>query len=518
MAGNIGYGNDVYNWSDSTITFGGSNIVQGLISDGTVVGSSSILAVNPLLGPLTNNGGHTLSQLLEGGSPISTRRSKQCRGGPGHQSTRPAAPVRLQRRGHRCGGNTWAAESPYYPPAIIVTTTADSGPNSLARRGRQCALWRHHYFCSRPLGSDDPADQRRSVLTNTVTIDASALANGISIDGNANDRIFEADNGVNVLLNALTITNGYVDGDSGGAILGYYGNLTLNNCKLLGNRCVHGTAGALATVGGSLMMTATTVSSNTCDNTSAIYVEDQPANIVGCTISGNSGSVGDALRFAADDNNSALSVVNSTFSGNLVTGDSGFGAAAITLQAPPPFTATAGLTNCTIVINTVVQESMAGAIYLDPSSGTNTVTLYNSIVSGNTSGGVAADISTNVTPNSSFNLIGVGGGLVNGVNGNKVGINDPLVAALGNYGGGMQTMPPLPGSPAIDAGGASYLRRIRAVPCACSVVLWTLGRWNCNPTPGLLLTSSPARSPARGWICKALFSMPSISAPTARPG
>ncbi len=38
MAGNIGYGNDVYNWSDSTITFGGSNIVQGLISDGTVVG------------------------------------------------------------------------------------------------------------------------------------------------------------------------------------------------------------------------------------------------------------------------------------------------------------------------------------------------------------------------------------------------------------------------------------------------------------------------------------------------
>ncbi len=48
----------------------------------------------------------------------------------------------------------------------------------------------------------------------------------------------------------------------------------------------------------------------------------------------------------------------------------------------------------------------------------------------------------------------MGGGLVNGVNGNKVGINNPLVAALGNYGGGTQTMPPLPGSPAIDAGGA----------------------------------------------------------------
>ena len=52
------------------------------------------------------------------------------------------------------------------------------------------------------------------------------------------------------------------------------------------------------------------------------------------------------------------------------------------------------------------------------------------------------------------NLIGTGaaGGLANGVNGNLVGVTNPLLAPLGNYGGPTQTMALLPGSPAINAG------------------------------------------------------------------
>ena len=51
-------------------------------------------------------------------------------------------------------------------------------------------------------------------------------------------------------------------------------------------------------------------------------------------------------------------------------------------------------------------------------------------------------------------MIGTGsaGGLANGVNGNLVGVTNPLLAPLGNYGGPTQTMALLPGSPAIDAG------------------------------------------------------------------
>ena len=47
---------------------------------------------------------------------------------------------------------------------------------------------------------------------------------------------------------------------------------------------------------------------------------------------------------------------------------------------------------------------------------------------------------------------GGSGGLINGTNGNIVGVSDPLLAPLGNYGGLTETMVPLPGSPAIDAG------------------------------------------------------------------
>ena len=90
--------------------------------------------------------------------------------------------------------------------------------------------------------------------------------------------------------------------------------------------------------------------------------------------------------------------------------------------------------------------------------------LLNSIVAGNFEGnasvrGAPDDISGTLgsfsnLPQSGFNLIGAGGsdGLVNGANGNIVGVADPKLAPLGDYGGPTQTMPPLPGSPAIDHG------------------------------------------------------------------
>ncbi len=55
-----------------------------------------------------------------------------------------------------------------------------------------------------------------------------------------------------------------------------------------------------------------------------------------------------------------------------------------------------------------------------------------------------------------FGSSGGAGGLQNGVNGNIVGAK-PLLAPLGNYGGPTETMPPLPGSPAIDAGSNALI-------------------------------------------------------------
>ncbi len=62
------------------------------------------------------------------------------------------------------------------------------------------------------------------------------------------------------------------------------------------------------------------------------------------------------------------------------------------------------------------------------------------------------------TATSHNNLIGTGGsgGLVNGDNGNLVGVADPGLAPLGDNGGSTQTIALLPGSPAIDAGSATW--------------------------------------------------------------
>jgi hypothetical protein len=105
---------------------------------------------------------------------------------------------------------------------------------------------------------------------------------------------------------------------------------------------------------------------------------------------------------------------------------------------------------------------VGGGFYSDGFPDAGTLVLTNSIVAGNvdTSSDLSDDIfgSVNVA-RSRFNLIGTAGsgGLIDGVNGNKVGVADPELAPLGDYGGPTQTMALLSGSPAIGAGDASLL-------------------------------------------------------------
>ena len=73
-------------------------------------------------------------------------------------------------------------------------------------------------------------------------------------------------------------------------------------------------------------------------------------------------------------------------------------------------------------------------------------------------GSVFNDIAGTVQASSGFNLIGVGGGLTNGVNGNHVGINNPKLQPLSiAYGGTTPTMLPMPTSTAINAGSNALI-------------------------------------------------------------
>ena len=83
-----------------------------------------------------------------------------------------------------------------------------------------------------------------------------------------------------------------------------------------------------------------------------------------------------------------------------------------------------------------------------------TATIENTIVALNFRGVASNGSDINGVVSGSFNLIGVGGsgGLVGGENGNMVGVTDPGLSALADYGGLTETVALLPGSPAIGAG------------------------------------------------------------------
>jgi len=70
LAGNTaGGGGDIYNWASSTVTIGGTNLVQSFSSSGTTNGSGSILDLPPMLASLGYYGGPTETMPPMPGSP-----------------------------------------------------------------------------------------------------------------------------------------------------------------------------------------------------------------------------------------------------------------------------------------------------------------------------------------------------------------------------------------------------------------------------------------------------------------
>jgi hypothetical protein len=156
-----------------------------------------------------------------------------------------------------------------------------------------------------------------------------------------------------------------------------------------------------------------------------------PASISGMTITGGRqggyGSGGGLLNYGT------TTLTNCTISGNQAYRGAGlFNSGSLTLN------------NCTVCGNYGPENYGFGLT--DQLYAYGKTVLTNTIVSGSDSiqGAVSG----------SNNLIGAGGsgGLIDGVDGNIVGVANPGLAPLGNYGGTSQTMALLPGSPAINAG------------------------------------------------------------------
>jgi predicted outer membrane repeat protein len=298
-----------------------------------------------------------------------------------------------------------------------------------------------------------------------TTIDGTG--HNVVIDGGGVIDIFAVDPDVTATLIALTMQNG-INSDGGGAILNS-GTLTVASSTLNHNSGLFAEGGAIENLN-TLTVRDSTFTNNTAAVGGAIATNNGPLTVTGSTFVGNNAvqptrnsapsprSTSKTVR-PADGFSSAggaifvcscstAVITNSTFSANTAASVGG----AILDEG------VLTLTNVTISGNSATN---GGGVFIDNGSG-GTLRMKNALIAGNTlsgSSGAGPDINGLVDSASANNLIGVGDGstgLSNGTGGNRVGMAAapiaPLLGTLGNYGGSTQTLPLLPGSPAIDTG------------------------------------------------------------------
>jgi CSLREA domain-containing protein len=259
-----------------------------------------------------------------------------------------------------------------------------------------------------------------TTITGPTSGSSATLANLVTINGggsSSNFPIFSTpSSALNILIQNLIITDGNNSTGNGGTISnGYQAALTIQD---------------------------STISGNNSTGPGAIF-NDYNASviIIGSTISGNTGGYG----AIGNESGGTVTITDSTISGNSTStvGGAIINDGAVTVNDSTIFGNNAGT---------------AGGIY----NNAGTATLNNTILAGNTD--------TVGTPDGdgafsgSDNLIGNGAGITgitNGTNGNEIGTSasplNPMLSALGNYGGPTQTMLPLPGSPVICSGSSSVV-------------------------------------------------------------
>jgi hypothetical protein len=239
------------------------------------------------------------------------------------------------------------------------------------------------------------------VLAHDVFI-AGPGANLLSIDGTGQSGVFRVNSGVTASITGLTAGNA-----SGTGISNNSGNLTL-----IGVEVVNNSSSGVSSSGGALTILNSTIAENSNSNVGGgVHLASGSALIANTTISNNSANMGGGIFSFASG---GVEVSNST-----ITANRGY---------------------------------MGSGIY-SPTS----LVLRNSIVANNlTPSGTptSSDFSGAIGGGSGFNLIGVGSGFTNGVNGNIVlGYGQSAgLTALADHGGPTRTHALLDGSAAIDAG------------------------------------------------------------------
>ena len=396
---------------------------------------------------------------------------------------------------------------------ITVTNSADSGPGTL-RQAIADSVPGDTISFSLEDTNTIALSSGQLLITNNLTIASSNAT--IAIDAVGASRVLEIAESNTVVLDSLVFTNGNALDAGGGILVDGGATLTLTNCTIAGNAAGAGggvfissnsivavrncffvgnsavnDGGAIdSETNSTLSLDGSAFTGNSARRGGALFNNSGTNALNNCTLAANSAADGGAID---NDTNSVLTINFSTFSFNVGTN---FGSALINTNGG------------TVSINASTFSSNSCPADWGCIDNWNTISLDNSTLSGNQGGGFINTGGFAVCNNSTFsgnaaifdggafyaysgtNLLNnctfsgnsaqrrAGGIYENGsftfltntiVAGNNAVSNSPnvlgvfsgannlidvdaLLAPLGNYGGPTQTMPPLGGSPAINAG------------------------------------------------------------------
>ena len=338
---------------------------------------------------------------------------------------------------------------------LTVTNATDSGAGSLRETITLANPGDEIVFDGTLNGNVIFLENGQLTIDKDLSIDASNLTLGLTIDAEGQSRVLEIAPNSSVILRELAFTGGVIlGGQAGAGIRNNRADLTLDDCQIFGNVASEG-GGIYAFGDASLTLNNCTLSNNTAADSEgkggsiSLFGNATVATLNNCTLTQNSaGGGGGAIYSDGGSGNVSLNLYSCTLFENSgdTTGGGIFAFRNTDLM----------LNSCTLSRNSAAE---GGGITIENNS---TLSLNNTLLAGNTANtgpdlrevGTSVIPATTVTNNNLISNITGQDSLDLSTSGLIIAV-DPLLSPLADYGGPTQTMHPLFNSDALLPGSTT---------------------------------------------------------------